>query len=151
MIKNEKPATFSGLLLLKNSVEYVTYVCKIVSTRIILFIIIQSAHIMGKVTKVLQMYLSTFLRLPWSPGIEITSAPAKSNPSKHEQSPYLSTTHFCSDLVVLCVLIYRTRWYTWKKVEIKPEGGKGSLAWPVWMEQGGWTVFNFPWLSRHES
>lgn len=118
---------------------------------IILFIMIQSAHIMGKVTKVLQMYLSTFLRLPWSPGIEITSAPAKSNPSKHEQSPYLSTTHFCSDLVVLCVLIYRTRWYTWKKVEIKPEGGKGSLAWPVWMEQGGWTVFNFPWLSRHES
>lgn len=64
MIKNEKPATFGALLPLKNSVEYVTYVCKIVSICIILYIIIQSAHIMGKVTKVLQIYLSTFLRLP---------------------------------------------------------------------------------------
>lgn len=49
MINNEKPATFGALLPLKNSVEYVT--CQIVSTRIMLYIIIQSAHIMGKVTK----------------------------------------------------------------------------------------------------
>ncbi len=42
-----------------------------------------------------------------------------------------------------------TRWYSWRKVEIRPEWEKGNLAWPVLMEQGGRTVFNFPCLSRY--
>lgn len=81
----------------------------------------------------------------------MTSPPAQSNRSNCEQSLfYLNTTHFCSHFVQCSHLPQAVRGDTHGgKSRLDLNGEKGNPAWPVWMEQGGRTVFNFPCLSRY--